>query len=248
MIFGIVGYGRFGQLWANALQPFGEVRVYEKNQPIAHAADTEIKISTLEEVAQADVVFLLVPISELALTCQQIKPFLNPTTLIIDCCSVKIYPVEVMQKVFSKEQPLLATHPLFGPDSVKKIGGFEGHKIAICPIHCTKKQQQDMESIFKKMGLQIFVTTPDEHDKEMANSQGLVHFIGRGLAALDLQPQDIATPDFQALLNINTMVIHDTWRLFLDMHQYNPYTKQIRKKFIHQLTKLDQAIGDDKTA
>lgn len=246
MKFGIVGYGRFGQLWANALLPFGEVIVYEKNLN-TNLQNTDIKMTTLQEVVQADVIFLLIPISEFERTCEQIKPFLNPQSLLVDCCSVKIYPVTVMQKIFGDTRGLFATHPLFGPDSVKKSGSFSGHKIAVCPIRCSEDEQKKMETLFKKLDLQIFITTPDEHDRQMASSQGLVHFIGRGLAALDLEPQDIATPDFQALLNINNMVVNDTWRLFLDMHQYNPYTKQIRKKFIHQLVKLNQAIDDAKT-
>lgn len=247
MTFGIVGYGRFGQLWAKALLPFGEVMVYEKNLDLNITEDPGIKISTLQEVSTADVVFLLVPISEFERTCEQIKPFLSDKSLLVDCCSVKIYPVTVMQKIFPTTQAVFATHPLFGPDSVKKSGSLAGHKIAVCPINCSEHQKKDMEALFKNLDLHVFTTTPDEHDRQMASSQGLVHFIGRGLAALDLGPQDIATPDFQALLNINNMVVNDTWRLFLDMHQYNPYTKQIRKKFIHQLVKLDQAIDDGKT-
>jgi len=246
MKFGIVGNGRFGQLWADALLPFGDVMVYEKN-PSFLTEKNKVQTLTLEEVAKADVVFLLVPISEFERACEQIKPFLHEKTLLMDCCSGKKYPVEIMQKVFSATQPRLATHPLFGPDSVKKSEGLSGHKIVVCPVQCSTEQQHAMEELFKKMGLTVFVTTPDAHDREMASSQGLVHFIGRGLAALDLQPQDISTPDFQALLHINQMVVNDTWRLFLDMHQYNLYTKQIRKKFIHQLVKLDQAIDDANT-
>lgn len=244
MKFGIVGYGRFGKLWAHALLPFGEVWVYEKNSDLK--LDAGLKMGSLQEVAQADVVFLLVPISEFEKSCQQIKEYLAPNIVVVDGCSVKVHPAEVMQRIFAKTQPIMATHPLFGPDSVKRSGGLARHKIAVCPVRCSEAQQQQLENLFQEMGLTVFVTTPEEHDKEMANSQGLVHFIGRGLAALDLQPQDIATPDFQALLNINQMVVNDTWRLFLDMHQYNPYTKQIRKKFIHQLVKLEQAIEDAK--
>lgn len=247
MIFGIIGYGRFGQLWANALLPFGEVRAYEKNTNPYVETTTTLKMVTLPEVTQADIIFLLVPISEFERSCEQIKPYLNSNSIVIDCCSVKIYPVTVMQKVFSETQPLFATHPLFGPDSAQKTGSIAGQKIAVCPLRCSEDQQAQMLHLLKQLGLQVFITTPDKHDRDMAQSQALVHFIGRGLAALDLAPQDVATPDFQALLNINQMVVNDTWRLFLDMHQYNPYTKQIRKKFTHQLIKLDQAIEDANT-
>jgi prephenate dehydrogenase len=243
MKFGIVGYGRFGKLWAEALKPHGEVLVAEKNAD-AGAEKSGIQMAGLATVAKADVVFVLTPISEFERSCQQLKEHLAPNTLVVDCCSVKTHPVAVMQRVFDSNQPLLATHPLFGPDSAKRNQGVQGFKIVICPIRCSAGQEQSLTKLFQTLGLVVLTSTPEEHDREMANSQGLVHFIGRGLAALDLQPQDIATPDFQALLNINTMVVNDTWRLFLDMHQYNPYTRQIRKKFIHQLQQLDKAIED----
>ncbi|MBS0349589.1 MAG: prephenate dehydrogenase/arogenate dehydrogenase family protein [Proteobacteria bacterium] len=241
--FGIIGFGRFGQLWAKALLPFGSVWVYDKNTS-EKISDSAIKVSNLEEVLKnAEILFLLVPISEFELSCRQIKDLVQPNTLIVDCCSVKVHPVNIMQKIFNPSQPLLGTHPLFGPDSVKRTGGLQKHKIVLCPVRVSEQQLEILTQIFEKMGLNMLRTTPEDHDREMANSQGLVHFIGRGLAALDLKPQEISTPDFQALLNINQMVVNDTWRLFLDMHQYNPYTRQIRQRFIHQLTKLEEAIS-----
>jgi len=245
MKFGIVGYGRFGKLWAKALSSFGSVMVCEKAfNP--QTTEDRIEIVDLQQVAQADMVFLLVPISEFESCCQQIKPFLKPETVVVDCCSVKVHPVTVMQNTFAATQPIIATHPLFGPDSVQRTGGFTDHKIVLCPVRCSEQQQTELQHIFQEMGLKVLLTTPDEHDKQMANSQALVHFIGRGLAALDLHPQELATPDFQALLNINKMVVNDTWRLFLDMHQYNTYAKQIRKKFIHQLLQIEKAIDNAK--
>ena len=62
-------------------------------------------------------------------------------------------------------------------------------------------------------------------------------------------PGELATPDFQAFLNINKMVINDSWQLFLDMHSYNPFTKKIRQKLLQQLIKINDEVnknGDDK--
>lgn len=245
MKFGIVGYGRFGKLWAKALSSFGSVRVCEKAfNP--QAKEEAIQIVDMQQVAEADMVFLLVPISEFESCCQQIQPFLKPETVVVDCCSVKVHPVTVMQKIFAPTQAIIATHPLFGPDSVQRTGGFQDHKIVLCPVRCSEQQQAVVQNIFEQMGLKVLLSSPDEHDRQMANSQALVHYIGRGLAALDLHPQELATPDFQALLNINKMVVNDTWRLFLDMHQYNNYAKQIRKKFIHQLLQIEKAIDNAK--
>lgn len=245
MKFGIIGFGRFGKLWANALLAFGEVLVYDKYLT-THEENSRFKMATLAEVCQAEVIFLIVPISDFARTCEHIKPLLNPQSLVIDCCSVKEYPIKMMQQVFTESQALIGTHPLFGPDSVKKTGGLTGHKIVLCPVTASKQQEKWLENILQQMGLQILISTAQQHDLDMANSQGLVHFIGRGLEALDLQPQAISTPDFQALLNINQMVVNDSWQLFLDMHRYNAYTKMVRKKLLRQLTQLDHAIEQAK--
>lgn len=246
MIFGINGYGRFGQLWAESLKSFGEVRVYDPNP--SRFLGTSVKSSTLEEVAQADVIFLTMPISVFESACAAIKSHLNPKAIVMDCCSVKLHPAEVMTRLFSKAQAVIATHPLFGPDSVKRSGSLQGHRIVVCPVHCTADQKQQVMTLFAQMGLSPIESTPDEHDRQMARSQGLIHFIGRGLEALQLQAQMLSTPDFQALLNINSMVVNDAWQLFLDMHRFNPHTRTVRQKFIQQLMALDRSIGgaDDK--
>ncbi len=237
MRFGIIGLGRFGRIWTQALLPFGEVMVYDKKNQGTH----------LQEAASADVVFLTVPISEIESCCYEIKPYLKPTSIIADCCSVKVYPVQVMKEVFSSSQAMVATHPLFGPDSVQKSGGLSGHKMVVCPLDGQQEHADYLALLFDKMGLTILMTTPEEHDRQMANSQSLVHFIGRGLASLNLKQQDLSTPDFQALLNINSIVMNDTWQLFLDMHRYNPYAREIRKNFLIELIKLEEEIEYDKT-
>lgn len=241
MQFGIIGFGRFGQLWAQSFLPFGDVLVYDKHISKA-SVNTSITFTDLEKVAKADVVFVLVPISEFEHSCIKLQKMVAPTTLIVDCCSVKIYPVDIMRHTFASTQPLLATHPLFGPDSVKRSNGLTDHKIAICPIQPTQDKHDQLQAMFKKMGLISVTTTPEEHDKQMAYSQGLVHFLGRGLQALHLTRQTLATPDFETLLNIDSMVANDTWQLFLDMNHYNPFAKEIRQKLIDQLAHIDKRL------
>lgn len=245
MIFSIIGFGRFGQLWAQALSSFGMVRVYNKQSPITTHDNAKIQTATLAEAAQADIIFLCVPISQFEQCCQDIKPLLNPNSLIVDCCSVKIYPVQIMQKIFTDTQSIIGTHPLFGPDSVQKTGSLKGHKMVVCPLQCDEQKKNQLLAIFSAMQLQTIITTADEHDKQMANSQGLIHFIGRGLNPLSLVEQEIATPDYHALLHITSMVAHDSWQLFIDMQTYNPYTVTIRRQFLQQLNKIDQQINAD---
>jgi prephenate dehydrogenase len=241
MTFGIIGLGRFGQLWANALLPFGAVYAYDNSTSPLSIAEN-ITLTTLQEVTQADIIFVLVPISAFEACCLDIQKTVKPSSIIVECCSVKTYSVQVMQSVFASRQALVATHPLFGPDSVKKSQGIVDHTMVMCPLVHQEAHQQ-LETLFQQMGLNILTTTPEAHDEQMARSQGLVHFIGRGLQSLNLAPQTLATPDFNALLSINSMVANDSWQLFLDMHRYNPYARDIRQQFMNQLMMIDKTIG-----
>ena len=241
MTFGIIGFGRFGKLWASALAPYGHVLVYDKNEIENKSEFGGLDFVGLEEVVKVDMLFLLVPISEMKNCCLEIKSLLNSNTVVIDACSVKVYPSKIMQEVLSDKQPIIATHPLFGPDSATHHG-LGGHKIVVCPIRSTKEQKKVLIGLFNDFGLEIIEATPDEHDLQMARSQALVHFIGRGLTELNLQEQAISTPDYASLLAVNSMVQNDTWQLFFDMQKFNPYTKDIRDKFVQGLKKIEDKI------
>lgn len=230
--FGIIGMGRFGKLWSKHLSPFGTVLTYDKkqNNPLQ-----------LQKIIKSDLLFLLVPISKIQECCEQIAPYLNQNTIVIDACSVKIFPSKIMLKYLPKKQPIIATHPLFGPDSVTRLG-LAGHKITICPLRVNKKQLKIFLALLKQLHLKIIITTPKDHDQQLAKSQALVHFLGRGLTDLNLTPQKIATPDYETLLRMNNMVQNDTWELFYDMQKYNPFSKKIRTQFMNGLKKIENKI------
>ncbi len=240
MTFGIIGYGRFGKLWASCLKSHGEVKIFDQ------AKKTGSKFGTLEEVLRTDVLFLLVPIGHFEALCKSIAKKVSPKTLIVDACSVKVHPARVMQRVFSPEQNLIATHPLFGPDSVARLG-LKGRRIVLCPLRVKKPQLNELKKLFHAMGLEIFETTPEDHDKQMARSQALVHFLGRGLAALKLTEQELYTPDYEALRRIDSVVNNDTWELFFDMQRYNPYTLQVRENLLKKIRGLNREIENPKT-
>lgn len=231
MTIGIVGYGRFGKLLSEMLQPFGTVFIFDKNNPI----------TPLAEVAKATVLFLAIPISELEKCCQELAPLLAVHTIVVDTCSVKSYPAKVMQAVLPKTQPLIATHPLFGPDSVARLG-LTGRKIVFCPLRVNDEQKNIVLALFEKLALTVIETTPDNHDRQMARSQALVHLLGRAIADLGLEEQEISTPDYESLLRINTMVNNDTWQLFFDLQVYNPYTPLMRLTLRQTLADIEERI------
>jgi len=239
MQFGIIGYGRFGRLWGNVLMQFGEVKVYD---PLVKRFDEGIHAVSLEEVCDVDMLFLLVPISRFERACEDVADKLRSDTIVVDACSVKVHPVEVMTRVLSSTQPIIATHPLFGPDSVAR-DGIAGQRIVVYPVRIEQEQYNVFEQLLEAIELQIINATPDEHDRQMARSQSLVHFLGRGMAALELSEQLLATPDYTSLVRIHDLVNNDTWELFYDMQVYNPYATYMRSGLLETLQRLDREIA-----
>lgn len=241
LTFGMIGYGRFGKLWTKYFSKHGEVFVFDKKKETIEKT-LNITPSNLKQAISADIVFLTVPISELENCCEEISPLLSPKTLVVDVCSVKTWSVSVMKKHLPKNQPILATHPLFGPDSEKIRNGINGFKIVICPTKKKNELEKKLIDIFKKFELNIIISSPKEHDKQMANSQALVHLIGRGLTKMNLKPQEISTPDYDSLIRIDQMVNNDTWQLFFDMLGKNPFAEMVRQKFMGNLEDLSETI------
>jgi prephenate dehydrogenase len=74
----------------------------------------------------------------------------------------------------------------------------------------------------------------------------LVHFIGRGLGAMEVGVQEITTMGFERLLKVEETVENDTWQLFEDINKYNPYTKDVRLKLINKLQEINEKLNLEK--
>ena len=131
-MIGIIGYGRFGQLAARYLSRDADVYVCGRKQiapdpdlPGVHPAD-------LRQVCGQKIVIPAVPISSLQDMLAQMAPLLKADSLVADVCSVKTIPAQWMKVILPDSVSILATHPMFGPDSAART--LEGMKIALCRV------------------------------------------------------------------------------------------------------------------
>jgi len=236
---GIIGFGRFGQLTAKHLKNHFQVSVSDKNDKRKTAGNIGVKYTDLEECATKNIVLLCVPISDFEDVLKQIIPFLK-NSIVADVCSVKEKPVNIMKKMVPKDCECIGTHPLFGPDTVKN--GLKDKKIVICPIR-TKKLMK-IRNFLSKLGLIVIISTPEEHDKQMAKSLGLIHLMGRALTKIGVNKVEMTTPTHEMFIELVNIVKNDSEQLFVDMQQYNRYSQDIRKKLINELIKLDGELND----
>lgn len=242
-MIGLIGYGRFGRLTVKHLSTDAQVVVYtrdtDKEADIFAAGG---RLVSLEEACRQPIVILCVPISAMQASLRQIAPLLTTGTLIADVCSVKAYPAQWMRQLLPQDVEILATHPMFGPDSAAR--SLLGHKIVLCPERIAPERFRTISVWLEQKGLLVIETTPAEHDRKIAVSLALTHFIGRSLSALGAEPMDIDTEGYKRLLHILGVVNNDTWQLFEDMHHYNPYAREKRKAFMDAMAGIDERLKE----
>ncbi|SVE45756.1 uncharacterized protein METZ01_LOCUS498610, partial [marine metagenome] len=104
------------------------VRVYDIEKV---SNDVEVEICSLDEVLECILVFIAVPIRAFEQVVKEIGTYTLYNTTIIDVCSVKVYPVEIMEQHLPNHVGIIASHPHFGPDSYSP---FRELKATICPV------------------------------------------------------------------------------------------------------------------
>ena len=182
---GIYGLGRFGAFWAAELARHFPVCAYSRR---SHPAPAGVRLVSEHELLRCPVVVLCVAISAMEEVVERISPHLGPDSLVMDTCSIKGFPARVMAERLPAATRILATHPLFGPDSAR--AGVAGQPMILCPVRLSDDEYRAWERRFSDLGLRVITMTPDQHDREAAFSQGITHYLGRVLAEMGLKRHD----------------------------------------------------------
>ncbi|SHG96727.1 prephenate dehydrogenase [Marivita hallyeonensis] len=226
---GIVGFGAFGQLAARHLGKHFEITAYDPSQNVANVAQhLGVTLSSLHSVSQADVILIAAPVSSFENVVSEIADACNPGALIVDVGSVKVVPAEIMRRMLPNHVDIVATHPLFGPQSARQ--GIEGLKVAVCPVQ-GNRHAQVAAFLRKALGLTVIMTTPEDHDQEAAVVQGLTHLIAKVLLRMGPLPTRMTTKSFDLLSEAISMVQHDAPEVFEAIEKANPYAETVRRRF-----------------
>lgn len=237
---GILGFGRFGKLMARNLAADFDVRVCDPAAVEANIHSAGARPADLAAVGESDIVVLAVPISRMQAALQQVRPHLKAGRLVVDVCSVKERPIRWMQDLLPEDAEILGTHPMFGPDSA--ADSLQGRKIVLCRVRVAAERYEKIRRYLASRGLAVIETSAVEHDRQIAVSLALTHFIGRALAGMGAKPQDIDTEGYRRLLRILEVVENDTWQLFEDMNRFNPYAEKTRQAFLRALETIERKL------
>ena len=228
----ILGFGRFGRLWADLNRDFFDLLVYEPSvEARALAKASGYKTVELKECLGAEIVFFAVPMSAFESVLVELLKLKATDKLPIfsDLLSVKVYPKEIFKKYLPEKTKLLFLHPLFGPDAVRaQSGSCLGLPLMMDHQNLDGTELKVWEKRYTGLGLNVLQMTCEEHDRQAAWSQGIAHYIGRILEKMDLKPTSIDTLGAKKLHEIKSQVCNDTWDLFEGLQTLNPFTRQMR--------------------
>ena len=197
--------------------------------------------ATLQEACRQDVVIPCVPIAAFEGLIKDMRGLLRADALVIDICSVKEHPVRVMKRLLPKSVQILGTHPTFGPDSAAE--SLRGRKLIVCKVRIDKERYGGIKKILERKGLEIVELSPRDHDRKMAASLVLTHFIGRALLDYGAKSTGVDTEGYQRLLRILQTVQNDSWQLFEDMNHYNAYAAVMRRRFLQSMRVIDRRVA-----
>ncbi len=226
-VVSVYGYGRFGKFWANILAKDHDVKVYSRRGLTPDEVSGNIKITDEFDIYNCDALFFCVAISAFEELLNNSRDNFKPDTLYFDTCSVKVYPACWMVDNLPDNSEIIATHPMFGPDSFHY--SKDPLPIVMSNVRAAEETFSEWVSYFNEKFMRVEIMTPEKHDEMVAYSQGITHYIGRVLADLNLEPTKINTLGYIKILEIIQQTCNDSWQLFTDLQRYNPYTKKMRE-------------------
>lgn len=234
---GIIGFGAFGKLIARHIAGCFEVCAHDR-RPELHDEATRLGVTpvSLANAASCDIVIVSTPVSCCEEIIASIAAFCRPGALVLDVGSVKVIPAEIMDRLLPQHVDIVASHPLFGPQSAR--GGIRGLKIALCPVRGNRHRLL-AAFLRKQLGLQVIVSTPRQHDSELATVQGLTHLIAKVLVDMGPMPTRMTTRSFDLLVEAIAMVQDDAPEVFEAIEKSNPYAPEVRRRFFQLARELN---------
>jgi len=177
MKIAVIGAGKMGRWFAKFFLEQGiNVVVSDKDKDKLLKIAEELKVKTasnVDAVRSADKILICVPIENFEDVIAEIHPYIRPEQEVMDICSVKELPVNIMHKYIEKGA-ILGTHPLFGP-GVKSI---KNQNFVLTPTNAKeKKLAEKFGSWLKHKGAKVFIMSPRKHDELMSIVLGLPYFL-----------------------------------------------------------------------
>ncbi len=234
----VLGAGKMGIWYSKYFKEKGDsVVLAARDQEKLQQLKTELNVESAgfaEAVKGADRVLICTSISSFEEIVKKISPATHKGQIIMDICSIKEYPVNVMHQ-YLKEALVLGTHPVFGP-------GSKGVKHKAYVLTPTNEKEaayaEEFRRWLEKEEAHVFVMSPAKHDELMSLILGMSHFIG--LAACETlleQPsfpesKKLAGTTYRMLFTLAEVAALETPDLYANVQTKIPGLSKIEDRFL----------------
>jgi len=235
-VIGIIGgHGKMGVLFASFFAERG-IKVL--------VSDIGTKLKNKDVAEKCDIVIVSVPIDKTVSVIKEILPYVRAGSAITDLTSIKENPVKEMMKSRNGVE-VFGMHPMFANSNP-----IPGQTIVMCPTKKSGKWHKWMKNFLTQHGVEIKEMNPSDHDKTMAISQDLIHFIeitcsdGLRLAGLDIEkilPYVSKASELKVMSSAR--ILDQDAGLYGSMQIENPYNLKFLnryKKTVEDLVKIIQ--------
>ncbi|MGB9914567.1 MAG: prephenate dehydrogenase/arogenate dehydrogenase family protein [Candidatus Bathyarchaeales archaeon] len=250
MRLAVIGAGKMGVWFARFFQKEGySVVVADRKRDKLEKLRSElgVEIADFAEAARnADRVLICVSISAFEEVVEKISPVIREGQVVMDICSVKELPVNVMHKHLPAAL-VLGTHPVFGPGSTS----IENKTFVLTP---TSSQEEAFAADFKKWleerKARVLIMSPRKHDELMSVVLGMPHFLG--LVACDTlleqanyaETKQVAGTTYRLLYTLAEVAAVETPELFTSLQLTLPGLEQLEDVLIKKANEWLKIIKD----
>jgi len=204
----IIGIGLIGSSIALSLKKNGITKKVvgysktEKTRKIAkkkNIVDTVInKIS--DRISDIDLIIICTPLSTYEKIFKLIDPHLSKKTIVTDVGSAKSLIIKNFRRSKGREYDFIPAHPIAGTEQSGPNAGFHELFIdrwcIITPIRENKKRNiNTIKKMWKLMGSNVEIMTPDRHDQTMAITSHLPHLIAYNIVSTAADIENVTKSD-----------------------------------------------------
>jgi prephenate dehydrogenase len=234
----VLGAGKMGVWFAKFCKEKGDhvilaSRDAEKLAKLGQALGVETA-DFADAVKAADRIMICVSISAFEDVVKKISPHIREGQAVMDICSIKDYPVQVMHENI-KRGLILGTHPLFGPGS----SGVKHKTFILTP---TNPQEDAYAEQFRgwleKEEAHVFVMSPKRHDELISVVLGLPHFLGLAACETLMEQKDypetkqVAGTTYRMLFTLAEATALETPDLFANLQTKLPQARAVEEQFL----------------
>ena len=222
----VYGVGNMGKLFRDFFYSRGYyVRGYDIDQ---------MKKDT-NSISGFDVIFVCTPMYALEEALEHIKREAKRDALLVDISSVKKFSVPLFER---SGFDFLSIHPMLGGDS----------EIALSNIIVVRESGREEEKVIlnelRRSGAVLSKLDVEEHDRKMAEIQGIAHFILVSMADFlryNKEELKYASPIFTVLYKLASRIINQNWEMY---YQIQKNAEKVREEYIERAMKLHEKMKE----